>query len=101
MALTVRLNILHVAIVERGEVGASFPVGAQEPVELGVEGLGIGMLGSVNEQRHRPCRQLWLLPPNQVSGEKSAKLKEYSATGANAAGCVVNSPTRVGAMAET
>jgi len=54
MALTVFLDILHVAIIEGGEIGPGFTVGTKELIELGVEGLGVAVLGSVDEQRHQP-----------------------------------------------
>jgi hypothetical protein len=54
MSLTMLLNILHVVIVERGEVGPSPALGAKELIKLGVKSLGIAMFGSVDEQRHQP-----------------------------------------------
>jgi hypothetical protein len=57
MAFAVLLNIFHIAIVKRGEVGPGFSVGTKQLIELSVESLGISVLGSVNEQRHQPCCQ--------------------------------------------
>jgi hypothetical protein len=58
MAFAVLLNILQIAIIERGEVGPGFSWGTKQLIELGMKSLGISVLGSINEQRHQPCCQV-------------------------------------------
>src|ERR1700740_545257 len=95
VSLAVLLNILHVAIVQRGEVGPGFSVRTKEFIKLSVEGLGIAMFGSVNEQRHQPRRQGCDGRPTESLWRKTNHARAYAATIAKAAGCVVNPPTRV------
>jgi hypothetical protein len=61
----VRFDVLGLAGVERAQVVVGLAFGPQQLVELGVDGLGITVLGALDEQRHDPRRHRGDAGPGQ------------------------------------
>lgn len=62
----VPLDHFRLLVVEPGEIGLGFAVGAQEFVELGMEGLGVTVLGTLDDQGHDERREDSTLVPAKV-----------------------------------
>ena len=55
-ALAVALDLLWLALIDLDQLVPRPVLRVQELVELGLYGLGITVLGALNEQRHQPGR---------------------------------------------
>jgi hypothetical protein len=56
MPSSVLLNVLHVALIQRGEVGSGLALGTKQLIDLGVNRLGVSVLSAVDEKGHQPSR---------------------------------------------
>ena len=56
MPSSVLLNVLHVALIQRGEVGSGLALGTKQLIDLGVNRLGVSVLSAVDEKGHQLSR---------------------------------------------
>jgi hypothetical protein len=65
------LDVLRFLFVQVDKIGLSFAIYAQKLIELSMDRLGVAMLGTLNDERHKPsCQRRNSVPVECVSSKE-------------------------------
>jgi hypothetical protein len=91
-----RLDLLDVLFVQTSQFASRFAMRAQQLIDLGMYGLGVPVLGSSDEQRHRPRCQSGNRSPSEClrrEGKPCDRVKHYYGKGGRMGRELSNAPT--------